>query len=151
MKNCLSKETLFNYYNSALDSTEMIAVKDHIENCEGCKHSLNLIIDEVSLVKNSLNDLNPRINEIPVFRINTKPVAKKVPLSKILSWAAGICLLVALSTITTKRIIDNQKPVTDYEYFEYIPDANEAWMSNSITVTSYDSQGNPINHQVITN
>ncbi len=146
MKECLAREVLFNYYHQNLDSKDMILVKSHVENCRNCQELLDSTIEDIKLVKYSYQQINPDI-EIPEFKIENK--VRKFNYRKTLSWAASICLLVAFSTITTVKIIDNQKPVNDYEYFEYIPDMNDAWKANSITVTSYDKNGNPINHQVI--
>lgn len=146
MKNCLKKEILFDYYHKSLDSNLMIEIEEHIANCESCQHTLDLLIDEISLIKDSLNIINPDIQEIPEYRFRKK---RRIEYSKILSWAASICLLITISTLITVKIIDNQKPVNDYEYFEYIPDMNDAWKKNTISITRYDNNGNPIDHQII--
>lgn len=148
MKNCLKKEELFDYYNQEIENNHMIEIKNHINECEMCRKELKNLEMDVALLKISLDILNPDVEKVK-FKSFTKPNANKIVYSKILSWAAGITLLFTVSTITFIKFIHNQKPVNDYEYFEYIPDMNDAWKENSITVTSYDRKGNPINHQVI--
>ncbi len=108
------------------------------------------IVEEISNSKN-FSYLNPDLKKVPEFKFssNQRNKTKKIELSKVLSWAAGICLLVSSSALITKKIIDNQKPVNDYEYFEYVPDMNDAWKENSISITQYDRDGIPVNHQII--
>lgn len=150
MMNCLSKEELFDFCNKELEESRMSEIKKHADNCEICQQSIDLINKNIALIKDSINFLNPdiRITKNSNF-IKKEHKLNKVEYSRILSWAAGICLLVTLSILTTIKFIDNQKPVNDYEYFEYIPDLNDAWKENVITVTRYDKNGNPINHQII--
>ncbi len=150
MRKCLSKEKLFDYFHAELEKSEMDLINAHINVCDDCRYILNQIETEVNLVKNTLDCLNPDVTRIPDFSKNKKYTFNKHNRRKILGWAASIGLLISFSTVVTQKIIDNQKPVNDYEYFKYIPDLNDAWKENSITVTSYDSKGNPINHQVIT-
>jgi len=149
----LNKEILFNYYHKSLDSKQIIEIKEHLDNCESCQHTLYLIINEISITKSSLNYLNPDLKKIPEFRISKNQLYKKKKLEygQILSWAASICLLIIFSTLTTKKIIHNQKPVNDYEYFEYVPDMNDAFNNQSISITEYNSNGIPINHEIIRN
>jgi len=151
MKNCLKKEILFDYYHKSLDTDLMKKIGEHIAHCKCCQHSLDLLINEITLTKDSLEFINPDIKEIPEFKISNEKIIKKINYSRVLSWAASICLLITISTLTFIKIIDNQKPVNDYEYFNYVPDMNDAWKENSITVTRYDNNGNPIDHKIIGN
>ncbi|MFO7843603.1 MAG: hypothetical protein R6V16_07300 [Bacteroidales bacterium] len=151
MKNCVKKEELFDYYNDSLENDRMSEIKNHLVNCNDCQKRLQTIEDNISLVKESLRSLNPATERItPLKFINNKqPNKKKIEFSTILSWAAGICLILAFSTLIIKRYTYNQKPVNDYEHFEYIPDLNDAWKQNSVSVTIYDKNGQPVNHQII--
>jgi len=151
MKNCVSKEKLFDYYHSELEKEEMDFIDAHINVCEDCKHLLSQIESEILLVKETINNFNPEYIEIPEFSLKRSHSLNNYNKMKILGWAASISLLITISTLATQKIIHNQKPVNDYEYFQYIPDINDAWKENSITVTCYDENGNPIDHQVIKN
>jgi len=151
MKNCVKKEELFNYYNHSLENVRMSEIRQHLVNCKDCQKKLQTIENNVSLVKESLRSLNPNIERIPPFKFikNEKPNKKKIKLSTILSWAAGVCLIITFSTLMMKKYTHNQKPVNDYEHYEYIPDLNDAWKQNSVSVTIYDKTGKPVNHQII--
>jgi len=151
MKNCVKKEELFDYYNHSLENGRMSEIRQHLVNCKDCQKKLQTIENNVSLVKESLRSLNPNIERIPPFKFikNEKPNKKKIKLSTILSWAAGVCLIITFSTLIMKKYTHNQKPVNDYEHYEYIPDLNDAWKQNSVSVTIYDKNGKPVNHQII--
>ena len=151
MKNCVKKEELFDYYNHSLKNDRMSEIKNHLVNCKDCQKKLQTIENNISLVKESLRSLNPNIERIPPFKFikNEKPNKKKIKLSTILSWAAGVCLIITFSTLMMKKYTHNQKPVNDYEHYEYIPDLNDAWKQNSVSVTIYDKTGKPVNHQII--
>ena len=115
MNNCISKRKLFDYYHAELEQDEMDIIDVHLNDCKSCKSVLSQIENEVDLMKESFYTLNPEITEIPEFIIKKKYILNKYSKRKILSWAASICLLVTVSTIVTHKIIDNQRPVNDYE------------------------------------
>lgn len=131
----------------------MQVIKKHIEECKDCRNLLDLLSKDISLVKNSLELLNPDIIEIPEFKIPTKKIKQKnrTNYSKIISWAASICLLISISTLSIIKITHKQRPVNDYELLVYIPDMNDAWKEQSITVTHYNKDGVLVNHQIIGN
>lgn len=151
MKNCVKEEELFDYYNNSLENDRISEIKNHLVNCKDCQKKLQSIENNISLIKESLRSLNPTIERIPPLKFikNQKSNKKKIKLSTILSWAAGVCLIVTLSTLMMKKYTHNQKPVNDYEHYEYIPDLNDAWKQNSVSVTIYDKNGQPVNHQII--
>jgi|GEM_PF-1842986 len=151
MKNCVKKEELFDYHNHSLENDRMSEIRHHLVNCKDCQKKLQTIENNISLVEESLRSLNPDIECIPPFKFidNKKTNQKKFNLSTILSWAAGICLIITFSTLMMKKYTHNQKPVNHYEHYEYIPDLNDAWKQNSVSVTIYDKNGLPVNHQII--
>ncbi|MDY6801877.1 MAG: hypothetical protein SVU94_11750 [Bacteroidota bacterium] len=151
MKNCVKKEELFDYHNHSLENDRMSEIMHHLVDCKDCQKKLQTLENNISLVKKSLRSLNPDIECIPPLKFinNKKTDKKKFKLSTILSWAAGVCLIFAFSTLIIKKYTHNQKPVNDYEHYEYIPDLNDAWKQNSVSVTIYDKNGLPVNHQII--
>lgn len=153
MKNCIEKEKLFDFYNQTFDKDQMIKISEHIEKCESCQHAFLLLSQNISTVKDSIQLINPEIKEIPEFKISSvKFIQKnKTNYKSLLRLVAGICLLVTISTLSVLKITHFQKPDTDYEFLDYIPDMNDAWKKQIITVTTYDKSGNPTNHQVIEN
>ena len=153
MKNCVEKEVLFDYYNNSLEKNQMIIINRHIKVCNKCRNKLDFLSKDISLVKDSLNLLNSETIEIPEFKAptNNNTEKNKINYIKILSIAASICLLISISTLSIIKFTRNQKPVNDYELLVYIPDMNDAWKAQSITVTHYDENGTPINHQIIGN
>lgn len=151
MEKCISKEILFDFSNNELSAKDQNFVSKHISECNICKNILVEINESKSLIKDTLHILTPDINEIPEFRIkrNSSKKLNEFRIRKILSLAAGISLIITISTIASIKIFHNLKPVNDYEYLDYIPDMNDAWQNNSIVVTKYDSNGNPVKHQLI--
>ncbi len=149
MKNCVKREELFDYFNHSLALNRMQEIKKHMDGCKACQQNLQVIREEISLIRKSLEDLNPEVKPVHPFTASQKITNKKLSYRKILSLAAGISLLLAFSTLLIKNDTHNQQPVNDYEYFKYIPDLNDAWKQNSVSVTIYDKNGRPVNHQII--
>ena len=131
----------------------MQVIKKHIEECKDCRNLLDLLSKDISLVKDSVNLLNSEIIEIPEFQAPTNNIKEKNKINyiKILSIAASICLLISISTLSILKFTRNQKPVNDYELLVFIPDMNDAWKAQSITVTHYDKDGVLVNHEIIGN
>ncbi|MBU8892537.1 MAG: hypothetical protein KOO66_07140 [Bacteroidales bacterium] len=153
MKSCVEKEVLFDFYHNSLGKDQMQVIKKHIEGCKDCRNLLDLLSKDISLVKDSLKLINTDAIGIPEFKILSNNIKEKnkINYSKILSWAASICLLISISTLSIIKFTRNQKPVNDYELLVYIPDMNDAWKEQSITVTHYSEDGTPIDHQIIRN
>ena len=153
MKNCVEKEVLFDYYNNSLEKNQMQIIRMHIDECKDCSSMLDLLSHDIALVKDSLNILNSETIEIPEFKVPTNNITEKNKINyiKILGIAASICLLISISTLSIIKFTHNHKPVNDYELLVYIPDMNDAWKAQSITVTHYDKDGVLVNHQIIGN
>lgn len=152
MKNCLSKEELFDFCNQELEERKMTEIKKHAENCKACQDNIDLMKSNIDLIKDSINSLNPdiEIKTLPNYSKKANYI-RKINYNRILSLAAGVSLIITISTIASLKIFHNLKPVKDYEYLNYIPDMNNAWKNNSVVVTEYDNYGNPIKHQLIGN
>lgn len=153
MEKCISKEILFDFSNNWLSEEDQNFVSQHISECKQCANLLLEIKESKSLIKEAFDIITPELSEIPAFQIRPASTRKinEFKLRKFLSLAAGISLILTISTIASIKIFHNLKPVHDYEYLDYIPDMNEAWQNNSIVVTQYDNKGNPVKHQVIEN
>ena len=148
MEKCINKEILFDFSNGELSKEEHDFVSKHVSQCDHCAALIVEIEDSKQLIHDSLNLITPTVSKIPKARATRN--IREYNIRRILRLAAGICLIVSISTIAIITIFKNQKPVNDYEYSEYIPDMNDAWKNNTIVVTKYDNSGNPIHHQVIT-
>ena len=153
MEKCISKEILFDFNNNELSAEDQNVVSQHISECKQCANLLLEIKESKSLIKVSLDSITPELSGIPTFQIIPDSTIKinEFKIRRLLSLAASVSLILAISTFVSIKIFYNLKPVVDYEYLEYIPDINEAWQNNSIIVTKYDSKGNPVKHQVIEN
>lgn len=151
MEKCVGKEILFDYCNNSLDNNKMNLISTHLNSCVECNVEIEKIKDNISTVLNSFNSITPKNVTIPNFSLqqNKTKILDRYKVKKTLSWAAGISLLITISTLASVKISHNLKPVNDYEYLDYIPDMNDAWQNNSIVVTQYDNKGNPVKHQII--
>jgi hypothetical protein len=61
---CLKKELLIQYLDNELPARVVLNVEDHLRICPDCRMRLSQIREEVALVKDALDELNPR--EIPL-------------------------------------------------------------------------------------
>jgi hypothetical protein len=147
----VSKEILFDYYNKSLVISQMNSISRHLKNCKQCQAILDEIGDNISLSKEYLSIITPELDKIPDFTLKQQKSKKinEFKIRKTLSWAAGISLLITISALASIKISHNLNPVNDYEYLDYIPDMNDAWQNNTIVVTQYDNNGNPVKHQLI--
>ncbi|MBI9053697.1 MAG: hypothetical protein JEY96_07750 [Bacteroidales bacterium] len=151
MEKCVSKEILFDYYNESLVINQMNSISRHLKSCKQCQAILDEIGDNISLSKEYLSIITPELDKIPDFTLKQQKSKKinEFKIRKTLSWAAGISLLITISALASIKISHNLNPVNDYEYLDYIPDMNDAWQNNTIVVTQYDNNGNPLKHQLI--
>lgn len=137
--NCLSSTEIQKYIDNEMSDSENMLVSNHINSCAGCKKQYLELLEDIKLVKETLDILKTEPQDIPSienYMYTQKTVRFGIPM--LLKTAAAI-LLFAISISISLTYFQQPEKFTENEImfnnFMNDSDPNEQWHDNQMLIT----------------
>ncbi|MBN1999780.1 hypothetical protein JW935_19650 [candidate division KSB1 bacterium] len=152
---CPNKTTLFNYLQKELDQKTKKDISLHVKECAGCQKTIDTLVNNSLLVKNSLKRLEPvDIPPTPFFfkpsprknQTTLRPIIARIHLKPAAAWlcATAVCVAVLLGITVfrnTKSVKPNLEEVSRHIAAmeqSYLADPKQAFHQNVLCLSVYD-------------
>ncbi len=158
MMDCPDKTTLFNYHNHESDESDYSQLYEHIRDCERCAAMLDEIAEEISLVNEALDFLEPvSVPEPPAIHEQTENMKALQPEMRpeqsglsALGWrdaARAVSLAAALLIILIGGLLLKKNGHPDFQTLynialmeqQFMSDPKEDFRENSMYITEYNA------------
>ena len=144
--NCLDKQQIFDFINNEVIDNDRRIFEHHIGNCPSCKKLYDEVAEEVTFIKNSIDEFAiPKI-QVPEFSFSEQAPQVKTkrifPLILKISIAASLLILISLSILllNQKKQDNLDLQILQFDQEMQITDMNEAWHNREIIFTEMNTR-----------